>query len=517
MAGVCVCAATLLVLGAKFWLIRANGNVTPFWDQWAEAQLLFDPYLRNQLTWSDLLAAHNEHRMFFTRVGDLLLLELAGHWDPILQMLINAMLHVGSIAILTLALCRLVRDLGYFSLCLWTGILFAIPFGWENKLMGFQSFYFLLILSTLALILLIPAPALSGRWWIGSGVASASVLCISSGALTMVPVIVIRCWQLALSKQWGRPEWIGLGLQTLATVALILTVPTIPGHVPLRAHSIGQFAVALGTIVGWPVPLKAGAPLLVFLPLLVFAGWVCRRRPGRDDPAWFPLGMGLWLGVQFLSLAYGRAVGFTSSRYLNIVLVGLVVNFAVLSCLVRESLLKNRHALAASLLGCVWVIIVAYCLLANAISTVVLELANKRETGQIQKDNVQTFLRTGDAAVLRDKPYLDVPYPDPEALRRLLEDKGIRSILPRELTNDGPEVPGAQTRLFLKGYLLRAFEQLKAILLKSPALLLALSSALFAFVIPTIALHRRRRLTPDRHAQFRPRQSKLVARAPIGG
>jgi hypothetical protein len=492
VAALCVSAAALLVLGAKFWLIRANGSVTPFWDQWDEAGSVFEPYLNGQLTLlHHLLAAHNEHRIFFTRLLDLLLLELAGHWDPILQMLINAVVHVVFIVILLLALGRMVRDLGYFSLCLWAGVVSAIPFSWENTLAGFQSqFYFLLIFSTVALILLIPAPALSGRWWIGSGAALASILCLSSGALTLVPPIVLRLIQLALSLRSGWREWIGLGLQAGATIALAMTVPTVAQHAPLKAHSIDQFASALWTIAGWPFPLHWWSPVLVFLPLLILAGLACGKRAAADDPVWFGLGLGVWLGVQFASLAYGRAVGTTSPRYLDIAVVGLVVNFAALFWLVRTSLTTKAYQRATNLLACVWVIIVAYSLVGVALATLPQEVANKRETGQIETDNVRAFVKSGDASVLRDKPVLHIPYPDPERLANFLQNETIRSILSTQLTGDVSEPPDVHNKLLLRGRLGRYFELLRRSLLQSPALLLALSFALFACVIPTVALER---------------------------
>jgi hypothetical protein len=487
--GLCVAACALLVLGAKFWLIRAIGSPTPFWDQWTEAALLFDPYLRHRLTLSDLLAAHNEHRIFFTRLYDLVLLELAGQWDPILQMLVNAVFHVVFIVILVLALGRLVRDFGYFSLCLWTGVLCAMPFGLENALGGFQSpFYFLLIFSTIALIMLVPAPPLGPRWWIGSGVALASTLCLSSGALTLAPIIVLRLIQLAVSLRRGLREWIGLCLQAGATIAVTMTVPAVADHAPLKAHSIAQFASALWTIAGWPMPWHWLSPVLVFLPFLIFAGLACYRRPAADDPVWFGLSLGLWVGVQFASLAYGRAAGVTSPRYLDIAVVGLVLNFAALCRLVREPLTTETYKRAAGLLACLWVIVVAYSLLHTALATLLPEIANRREIGRIETENVRTFLKSGDAAVLRDKPFLHVPSPDPEGLRVLLQNEAIRSILPKELTSDVPDVPDAHHKLFLHGQLARYVAWLRRILLQSPLPLLALSFALFTFAIPAFAL-----------------------------
>jgi len=105
----CAIASALLILGVKFWLIRDNGSITPFWDQWdAEATKLYAPYLLGHLGWADLFAAHNEHRIFFTNLYNLLLLELSGEWDPIFQMLMNAILHVASIVLLLAVFSRFV-------------------------------------------------------------------------------------------------------------------------------------------------------------------------------------------------------------------------------------------------------------------------------------------------------------------------------------------------------------------------------------------------------------------------
>ena len=86
-------SSALVVIGAKLWMIARYGNPTPFWDQWdAEAGNLYSRFLGGTLHLSDLTAAHNEHRLFVTRLWSLLLLEVNGYWDPILQMVVNALL-----------------------------------------------------------------------------------------------------------------------------------------------------------------------------------------------------------------------------------------------------------------------------------------------------------------------------------------------------------------------------------------------------------------------------------------
>jgi len=64
-----VVAFILLLFGAKLWLIDHYGNPTPFWDQWdGEAANLYAPFLEGTLRFQDLFAAHNEHRIFTTRL-----------------------------------------------------------------------------------------------------------------------------------------------------------------------------------------------------------------------------------------------------------------------------------------------------------------------------------------------------------------------------------------------------------------------------------------------------------------
>ena len=93
-------AGALFVVGAKCWMIARYGNPTPFWDQWdAEGSLLYPRFFDGSLRLSDLVAAHNEHRILLTRLWSLLLLELEGYWDPILQMAANAVLFGGFVAL----------------------------------------------------------------------------------------------------------------------------------------------------------------------------------------------------------------------------------------------------------------------------------------------------------------------------------------------------------------------------------------------------------------------------------
>ena len=91
--GIGLAGCLAIILGAKIVLLDNYGSNTPFWDQWADPQFIFRPYLTGQLHLLDLIGAHNEHRILLTRLVALGLFVAKGHWDSYAQMLVNAGIH----------------------------------------------------------------------------------------------------------------------------------------------------------------------------------------------------------------------------------------------------------------------------------------------------------------------------------------------------------------------------------------------------------------------------------------
>ncbi|MDM8563675.1 hypothetical protein QUF54_10010, partial [Candidatus Marithioploca araucensis] len=140
-------AVALIIFGARLWLIHNFGSSVPFWDQWdSEAAFLFLPWLNDSLAFSDLFSAHNEHRIFFTRIHALLLLILnEGQWNPLLEMVVNALLATLTAIILIVILNHLLKP-AQNSILISIALLWTLPYGWENTLAGFQSaFYFMML------------------------------------------------------------------------------------------------------------------------------------------------------------------------------------------------------------------------------------------------------------------------------------------------------------------------------------------------------------------------------------
>jgi hypothetical protein len=128
-----ISAFTLLLFGIKLWLIHTYGNATPYWDQWdAEAANLYKPFLEGTLHWTDLFAPHNEHRIFTTRLLALALLTVNGIWNPLIEMVVNAALHVVTLAFWIALLIRVLGRKYLPVLLMFSVVIFGVPYAWAN-------------------------------------------------------------------------------------------------------------------------------------------------------------------------------------------------------------------------------------------------------------------------------------------------------------------------------------------------------------------------------------------------
>ena len=156
--------------------------------------MLYVPFKACDLTWSQMFSLHNEHRVFFSRLLALDLLVVNGQWDPRLQQVVNAVMH-SLTALLVVTTFWIANERRRLDLLVFVGALtFALPFGWENTLVGFQSaFYFLLLFSVLGLWL-------TTRYRAGSGCVGTSAGCAPS----------VGCLRLQVEScyRWRLPPWL---------------------------------------------------------------------------------------------------------------------------------------------------------------------------------------------------------------------------------------------------------------------------------------------------------------------
>ncbi len=429
--------AGLALLVAKILFVRNFGNSTPYWDQWdAEAFLLYKPWIEGNFELASLLEPHNEHRIFTTRLLQLLLFELNGRvWNPWAAMYANAVIHtlaiVGLLFLLARCLPRRARGALWLAGVLW----FSLPFGWDNALVGFQAQFFLFLALSVALLGVSASERPSGAF-VGPLLALALVLTLASGTLAVFAAIAVAlcraCW-------WRDPRIAPLAVVDLASVALVglALTPTVEAHAELQARSFVEFSTALVRALAWPLPVERvgpGALLAVLvlqapLALAVFTSIRAARSSLYERRLW--VGCSAWFVLQASALAFARGGGELASRYRDVLAFGVMFQFAALLYLWTGS--EGRARRRVLVLAIAWCGTLSMALLVSLPRLREEVLARQHEALQRER-TVRNYLLGGDVEALLQAPASALPYPSAERLRTYLDDATIRSFLPAELT-----------------------------------------------------------------------------------
>ena len=411
----------LVVFSAKLLLMHQTPVTAPFWDQWqAEGQDLFVPYNECRLSWSQMFALHNEHRVFFTRLLALDLISANRQWDPRLEQVVNAALHALT-AVLLAAIVWLAHQRRRLDLLvLVCGVIFAMPFGWENTLVGFQSsFYFFVLFSILALWLT-TFPAGTGPW-VAGWICATCALFTAAGGLVTVGVIVgmtvlnvmnePRRWRNALATLVVAIGVLALGVATAS--------PPIAAHAPLRAHNAKEFLTAFATNIAWPWIETPVAAIAVWLPVIVLMIALVRRRLRTTPFDRLLVGLAAWVALNAVAVAFGRGSGGAApvSRYMDLLSLGIVANAMALPALLDDIKGRKvtRQLVHAALV--VWLVFVVrgIVLVERQTST---GLENYRQFWAAHAINVRKFVLNHDRADFTSKrPLIDLPYPGPGIAR----------------------------------------------------------------------------------------------------
>jgi hypothetical protein len=424
----------LLVFSAKLLLMHAYPVTAPQWDQWdGEARGLYLPYYNCALSWSQMVALHNEHRIFFSRLLALALLLVNGQWDPRLQQVVNAGLH-SLIAVLLLAI--LWRGLEWRRLDLLALIVvpvFALPFAWENTLIGFQSAFYLFVLFSLVGLWLTTAfRAGSPAWWLGWVCAVCTLFTTAGGIL--LPVIIGGVAALKIMNPPRRWRELALALVAAGAVLIVgvLTAsPPLAEHQPLKATTVGTFLSAFLRNLAWPWVDYPSAGILMWLPIAAFLVIVVIRRRRTSPFERFVVGIAAWVLMQAAAIAYGRGGGalVPATRYQDFLCLGFVANTLILVMAARQmrSAPLGKGLAALMLLG--W-IGAAFAGLQTLTTGTITTLNFWRPHWEAQTTNLRRFVLSGDAQELKSKPPLDLPYPIADSLVDALQQPILRRLLP---------------------------------------------------------------------------------------
>ena len=421
-------AFALLFLGIKLLIIQSFGNATPFWDQWdAEAANLYEPFLNGTLSWQDLFATHNEHRIFTTRILALILLMANGIWNPLLQMVVNAGLHIATTILLILLITQVIGRKYTPALLLIAIPLFGIPYDWENTLTGFQAqFYFLILFSILSLWFFSISKPFSLRWWIGVSVATLAFFSFASGVFAFASAVFMGCVSYFLRLRRTKKQIIAILILTAGFVAGIAFTPLSSSNA-VRTLFTHDFFKAIINIISWPLTPNIFSALFCAFPAIVFMGCMLWKRPDINDRRWFLMSLIVWLLGQDLSVAFGRGGGL-APRYLSLFALSLLINFASFIAISQFFEKEKKRLIKKTSIAWAFIILISITFYTQKhVSDKILE---RRDTAIIHESNTRNYLLSNDFVYLENKPLFHIPYPSAKRLASILESKIVRNTLP---------------------------------------------------------------------------------------
>ncbi|PTY06501.1 hypothetical protein DB347_10655 [Opitutaceae bacterium EW11] len=387
--------AVLFAVAAKLRQIGYFGSDIPRGDPWSgDAAAVLLPYLRGTLGWADLFAAHNEHRVVFTRLESLFLLAANGQWDARLEQVFNAGLHAAALAVVLLALRKILPRLRFLAVAGLAAVLFGSSASWENTLGCFQSqFYFMLLFSFAHLAGSLLAPASSKRWWGAQAIGFFNLFTMAGGLFSAAAVAGVAVYQRVFCRSRS-PGVMALAVWNAALVALgLLLLPHAVPHAGADTLTLARGVTALGQIASWPLDRPA-LGILMYAPVLLFLGWRL-VRPADDARTRFFFGLAVLSLVHLVALAFSR--GGMASRYVDLAVLGLLANVLCWWELPAAGRLRQAQVF----LGAVWLSFVLSGVWAQEWTSENATLRLQDARDQARATAIREYLRTSDIGVLR--------------------------------------------------------------------------------------------------------------------
>lgn len=339
-AAVACFAAAVLPAALSLYKVSRFGWAFPYWDAWHFAEVL-ERYETGRLTFADLWAQHNEHRLLFPRLIWLVMARLSG-WNVGWELALSHGLAGASLVLLLLLARRSLPGAAW----VWLAPVFSLlVFSWaqmENFVWGWQSQVFLCHAAIVCGVLCL---ARGSREGVAAGVACGVLASYSfaSGLLYWAVAVPLafaaggRSWREAL----GHGAVVaGGGVLTIASYLFAYHRPEVSPPVLNPAQHAAAFVQFLLLYLGAPITgmlsrpgwhgVSAQVSAWMYLPgllgLLCFGGLTLRlwlhRKEAHDFQAMLPwLCLGGYAVLSGLVLAAGRA-GFgveqaLTSRYIG--------------------------------------------------------------------------------------------------------------------------------------------------------------------------------------------------------
>jgi hypothetical protein len=315
----------------------------PVDDEWCFTDTL-ENVAAHGITWADLAAQHNEHRIVTTRLALFATVAALGEWSPIAMMLVSALVAAGIAGLWAHVLGRLGASPSVVVLSM---LLLLTPAQWENMTWGFQSqFYWAVFCALLGVWAVARSSTLDwGGLCVAIGSALVATFSLSSGACSW-PVIAVALLARAFAgaesaRALASDREVRVKAAAFLGAALVTAMLyshrfqlTDFGH--NRATSVSRSVAWLFILLGFPLtrilgesvrPASVLATLLVWAPvvLALVSSYRQRHRPLALARFTVLLGLLLYCVATVTALAVGRGgipTTIAPSRYATLTVWG---------------------------------------------------------------------------------------------------------------------------------------------------------------------------------------------------
>ncbi len=358
-AAVCGVYALLIGVLVPAALIEQYAVNVPIWDEWVSPHF-WAAYHAGTLTWRDVVAVHNDHRIATTRLIMLGLHALLGQWNLVAEMTTSAVLLGMAIGVLGYTLRRI--GVAAPTVLLLSVLLSSPVQGW-NFLMGFQLQMFTLLLGVVvALCAVVLDRRLRWRTVVIAALGCLfSTFSFSAGLLSWAAVggaMLVRVWlpdgslRARLDPRWLSRLAAFAGAAAASAFGFLHGYRVHSGTVEFGARSVHDVLAYVTKLLVYPLLREWSAErlALALLQLACVAAatvlYVRRRRdPGAADRLVLFTGLGLFLVCAAFATAYGRAAApVVPSRYATVFLLTVVLVLVAAGDLLRAGRARGGRA-----------------------------------------------------------------------------------------------------------------------------------------------------------------------------
>ncbi|MCC4599005.1 hypothetical protein [Xanthomonas melonis] len=415
----------ILIFSARLFTLMSGGSSIPFWDQWGGENSIFTAFENGTLSLKEMLAAHNEHRIFWTRLLTLALYEINGQqWDNQVESFASNLIYCLALAIPVAVASTNCGSHQKISVAASIILMGTLPFGWENTLVGFQSQFYINSLLAFTAIAVVSFGGIGYRTVVLlSLLILGSFVSMANGVLT-----AFACAGLLICRGVVQPSLFrrGLALAVFATflgIAGFIATPSPSHHTALKAQDFFEFIHALWITSSWPLPPGLGQ-LVLLIPAAFWMTIIGRDRQSSAD--YFFLGLNALGMLNAVAIAYSRGHDLieVTSRYTDTVLPSSIATIYFASRLVCSGVrgATTRFIAYGSYLT-IFLAIIGQSYLQWS------KLEERAYMLRMSTVNTAKFLN-GDEEAFRNKPNGHVPYPDPAQLGKSLRSSEQSASLP---------------------------------------------------------------------------------------